>query len=71
MPSGAVPTYKVQDCGCISLPEDLQKVTGLYPGASFQFQVAEDGSRVILTSIQRTHPTEPSQGVTCGLQVDR
>lgn len=60
----------VQECGCIALPEELQLRTGLYPGAVFQFQVAEDGSSVTLDSIQRIHPVdypaEPVLGAHCG-----
>ena len=60
----------VQECGCIALPEELRRRTGLYPGAVFQFQVAEDGASVTLNSIQRTHqverPVEPALGAHCG-----
>jgi hypothetical protein len=65
-----VTSYTVQDCGCIALPEELQEFTGLYPGAAFQFEAAEDGSSVTLTSIQRTHPAEPKSGATCGSNLD-
>jgi hypothetical protein len=61
-------TYAVQECGCIALPEELQKKTGLYPGASFQFEVAEDGSSITLTSIQRAQPSNLNHGVVCGAQ---
>jgi bifunctional DNA-binding transcriptional regulator/antitoxin component of YhaV-PrlF toxin-antitoxin module len=59
-------TYRVQDCGCIALPEELQERTGLYPGASFELEAAEDGSSVTLTSIQRAPKLdEPSVGASC------
>ena len=58
----------VQECGCIALPEELQKKTGLYPGASFQFEVAEDGSSITLNAIRRTQPSDLKQGVVCGTQ---
>jgi bifunctional DNA-binding transcriptional regulator/antitoxin component of YhaV-PrlF toxin-antitoxin module len=61
-----VTTYTVQECGCIALPEELQRRTGLYPGAIFEFEVAEDGSRVTLASIQRTQSKEPASGAHCG-----
>jgi len=66
-----VTTYTVQDCGCIALPEELQRRTGLYPGASFEFQTADDGSSVTLTSIQPTHPTGPAPGAVCGGNPDQ
>jgi len=62
-----VTTYTVQECGCIALPEELQQKTGLYPGASFQFEVAEDGSSITLNAIQRTQPSDLKQGVVCGI----
>jgi hypothetical protein len=65
-----VTSYTVQDCGCIALPDELQKLTGLYPGAVFRFEVAEDGSSVTLTSIQRTHPAEPKLVAACGNNLD-
>jgi len=63
-----VTTYAVQDCGCIALPEELQQKTGLYPGASFQFEVAEDGSSITLNAIQRTQPADLKYGAVCGTQ---
>src|SRR5258708_1753107 len=64
--SSSVTAYTVQDCGCIALPEELQERTGLYPGASFEFEAAEDGSSVTLTSIQRVpKPDEPPVGASC------
>jgi hypothetical protein len=64
-------TYAVQECGCIALPEELQQKTGLYPGASFQFEVAEDGSSITLASIHRTQPSHLKQGAVCGTQPNR
>jgi len=57
--------YTVQECGCIALPEELQKKTGLYPGASFQYEVAEDGSRLALTAIQKAQAPDPKSGTVC------
>jgi hypothetical protein len=59
-------TYKVQDCGCIALPEEVQQQTGLGPGAWFQLAVAEDGRSVTLTSISPPHSFEIPSGTTCG-----
>jgi hypothetical protein len=60
-----VTTHIVQDCGCIALPEDLQRKSGHGPGASFEFHVAEDGSNVTLSSI---HPSQSvSFGTSCGI----
>jgi hypothetical protein len=63
-----VTAYTVQECGCIALPEELQQKTGLYPGASFQFEVAEDGSSITLNAIQRTQPSDLKHGAVCGAQ---
>jgi hypothetical protein len=60
----------VQDCGCIALPEELQQRTGLYPGATFRFEVAKDGSSVTLTSIQRSLSIEPATGASCGTKIN-
>jgi hypothetical protein len=59
-------TYKVQDCGCIALPEEVQQQTGLRPGASFQLAVAEDGRSVTLHSISPPLCFEIPSGTTCG-----
>jgi hypothetical protein len=53
----------VQGCGCIALPEELQEKTGHYPGATFEFRVAEDGAELILTFIERRSPQETAPGV--------
>jgi hypothetical protein len=63
-----VTTFTVQECGCIALPEELQQKTGLYPGATFQFEVAEDGSSITLNAIQRTQPSDLNHGAVCGAQ---
>lgn len=60
-------TYTVQDCGCIALPEELQRKTGLGPGASFEFNVAPDGSSVTLSSIRPSQSAEVSFGTSCGI----
>jgi bifunctional DNA-binding transcriptional regulator/antitoxin component of YhaV-PrlF toxin-antitoxin module len=57
-------TYKVQDCGCIALPEELQRQTGLRPGATFQIIVTEDG--VTLNSIRPPLSSEIPFGTSCG-----
>jgi hypothetical protein len=61
----------VQDCGCIALPAELQERTGLYPGASFQLDVAEDGFSVTLTSIQRSQSIKPFPGASCGIHPNK
>jgi bifunctional DNA-binding transcriptional regulator/antitoxin component of YhaV-PrlF toxin-antitoxin module len=58
--------YKVQDCGCIALPEEVQRQTGLGPGATFQMIVAEDGSSVTLNSIHPSQSAEIPPGAVCG-----
>jgi hypothetical protein len=66
-----VTTGTVQDCGCIALPEELQKETGLYLGALFQFVIAEDGSSVTLLSIQRGQIPEPVLGASCSIPTEK
>jgi bifunctional DNA-binding transcriptional regulator/antitoxin component of YhaV-PrlF toxin-antitoxin module len=64
-------TAMVQDCGCIALPAELQERTGLYPGATFQIDVAEDGSSVTLTSIQRSQSIKPVPGASCDMHAEK
>jgi hypothetical protein len=61
----------VQDCGCIALPAELQSLTGLYPGATFEFQADEDGSSVTLTLIQKADISKSTAGAACGVKADQ
>ena len=38
---------RVQKCGCIALPDDLQEQTGLYPGATFEIEVRGGRGRFV------------------------
>jgi hypothetical protein len=44
---------KVQDCGCISLSESLQEQTGLFPGATYEIEVTEEGGALFLRPLER------------------
>jgi hypothetical protein len=55
----------VQECGCIALPEALQAKTGLYPGATFEIEVTQDGTELILTPLKRRPPGNPKPGTKC------
>jgi len=55
----------VQNCGCIALAPDVQKQTGLYPGATFRVEIMPD-KRVILIPIETKAFSEFPDGTTCG-----
>jgi bifunctional DNA-binding transcriptional regulator/antitoxin component of YhaV-PrlF toxin-antitoxin module len=57
---------RVQECGCIALPEEVQKQVGLYPGATYEIEVTEDGAAVLLRPVERSQPGEPRIGASCG-----
>jgi bifunctional DNA-binding transcriptional regulator/antitoxin component of YhaV-PrlF toxin-antitoxin module len=57
---------RVQECGCIALPEDIQKQSGLYPGATYEIEITEDGAVVLLRSLQPSQPRELNIGASCG-----
>jgi hypothetical protein len=61
-----VTVYKVQDCGCIALPEDVQRQTGLFPGATFELEAAADGLSMKLSVIERAGPPGYISGAVCG-----
>jgi hypothetical protein len=55
----------VQNCGCIALAPEVQKQTGLYPGATFRVEVMPD-KRVILIPLETKSSSELDGGTTCG-----
>jgi hypothetical protein len=57
---------RVQDCGCIALPEDLQQMTGLNPGATFELKLAPDGSALLLIPVETKSRSTLYPGVQCG-----
>jgi len=57
---------RVQECGCIAIPEALQKQTGLYPGATFEIEAVEDGAAILLRTIEKGKPSDTAQGAHCG-----
>jgi bifunctional DNA-binding transcriptional regulator/antitoxin component of YhaV-PrlF toxin-antitoxin module len=57
---------RVQECGCIALPEAVQERTGLYPGATFDIEVTQEGSVVLLRPLETRQPGEPNPGAHCG-----
>jgi hypothetical protein len=59
--------HRVQDCGCIALPEEIQQQTGLHPGATFGIEVLADGA-VTLHLVQSAAPSQPVQGTACKTQ---
>jgi len=57
---------RVQECGCIALPEEVQKQAGLCPGATYEIEVTEDGAAVLLRPLKPSQPGEPRIGASCG-----
>jgi hypothetical protein len=59
-------TIKVQDCGCIALPDKIVEQTSLYPGSTLTIAVAPDGKTIQLTPLETaSRPAKPSEGATC------
>jgi bifunctional DNA-binding transcriptional regulator/antitoxin component of YhaV-PrlF toxin-antitoxin module len=57
---------RVQECGCIALPEEVQKKAGLFPGATYEIEVVEDGASVLLRPLEPSQPGELGIGASCG-----
>ena len=55
----------VQDCGCIALPEEVQRQTGLYPGASFRIEAVDEGLSVTLVVLERSEVKPTMSGTAC------
>jgi len=64
-------TGQVQDCGCIALPEQLQRQSGLYPGATFQIDLVAAGTGILIHSVQRSERELPRLGATCETPLNR
>ena len=60
-------TIKVQECGCIALPDEIVEQTSLYPGSTLTIAVAPDGKSIQLTPIATMpRPADFPEGTTCG-----
>jgi hypothetical protein len=60
-------TIKVQECGCIALPDEIVEQTSLYPGSTLTIAVAPDGKSIQLTPITTMpRPADFPEGTTCG-----
>jgi bifunctional DNA-binding transcriptional regulator/antitoxin component of YhaV-PrlF toxin-antitoxin module len=57
---------RVQECGCIALPEELQELTGLYPGATYEIEVSAEGRRLVLVPLESGQTRLPKLGTKCG-----
>jgi hypothetical protein len=57
---------RVQECGCIALPEFLQELTGLYAGATYEIEATQDGAAILLRPLDTVQPSDPEPGVGCG-----
>jgi hypothetical protein len=52
--------------GFIAPPEEFQAKTDLYPGATFQIEVAPEGAGLLLSPLETRLPSEPKPGIQCG-----
>ena len=60
-------TVKVQECGCIALPQEIVEKTSLYPGAILDIAMTPDGGSIQLVPLMKApRPTGPQDGATCG-----
>jgi len=59
-------TIKVQDCGCIALPDEIVEQASLYPGSTLTIAIAPDGKTIQLTPL-KTAPKLANlpEGATC------
>jgi bifunctional DNA-binding transcriptional regulator/antitoxin component of YhaV-PrlF toxin-antitoxin module len=60
---------KVQQCGCIAIPEELVEKTGLRPGARFEMTLAPDGKGIVVVASESEPVPEIvpfAGGTTCG-----
>jgi hypothetical protein len=59
-------TIKVQDCGCIALPDEIVEQTSFYPGSTLTIAIAPDGKTIQLTPLKNVpRPAKLSEGATC------
>ncbi len=61
---------KVQDCGCIALPEEVVAATGLNPGATLSIELTPDKDAILIKPIERTESQPPATGVQCNRKAD-
>jgi hypothetical protein len=53
---------KVQECGCIALPQHIVEKTCLYPGSTSSISVMDDGKAVQITPVNTvSRPAGPSE----------
>jgi hypothetical protein len=58
---------KVQECGCISLPDEVVASLSLYPGATLTVDLAADGKTAVIQSVTRVaKPDTPAENAHCG-----
>jgi hypothetical protein len=57
---------RVQECGCIALPESLQEQTGLYAGATYEIEITQDGAAILLRPLDTVQPSDPEPRARCG-----
>jgi bifunctional DNA-binding transcriptional regulator/antitoxin component of YhaV-PrlF toxin-antitoxin module len=57
---------RVQECGCIALPEELQAKTGLYPGATYEIELSAEGHGLLLVPLEKRESPPPELGSKCG-----
>lgn len=62
---------RVQECGCIAIPEDLVARTGLGPGTAYELDLSADGKGIVIVPANSVagefaEPARPVSGTSCG-----
>jgi hypothetical protein len=56
---------QIQECGCIALPEALQELTELYPGATYNIEVMPEGKGLVLFPVKTKSSEDIELGTHC------
>ena len=63
----ATTAHRVQECGCISIPEGMVERTGLRPGAAYRFSFHSEDTGLLIVAEDASGPVTPLlAGTTCG-----
>jgi hypothetical protein len=58
---------KVQECGCISLPDEVVESLSLYPGATLTVTLDATGSTAVIEPVTNVaKPDAPAENAHCG-----
>jgi bifunctional DNA-binding transcriptional regulator/antitoxin component of YhaV-PrlF toxin-antitoxin module len=57
---------KVQDCGCIALPDEIVEQMGLYPGSVIDITASPNGEAMLLVPVKTVpRPDASGTGAAC------